>query len=110
MPNHVSPATVLTLIEKSIAQWIIQASDFTERGPYLSAVLALQAAALEVWSARERGLRGELFVQDNHGLPRHCELIDKDDGTARCAACQSSWTVSRGVRPKCPLREALGTK
>ena len=70
MPNHHSPATILTVIKKGIAQWIIRASDFTEQGPYHSAIVALQVAALEVWAARKRGLKGELFVQDDHGLPR----------------------------------------
>jgi len=110
VPNHDSPATVLTIIKKDIAQWIIRASDFTEQGPYHSAIVALQVAALEVWSARKRGLEARLFVQDDQGLRRLCGLIDKDDGTARCAACQSSWTATRPVRPKCPLWEELGAR
>jgi hypothetical protein len=108
VPNHDLPATVLTVIKKGIAQWIIRASDFTEQGPYHSAIVVLQVAALAVWSARKRGLKGDLFVQDDHGLPRLCGLINKADGTAGCAACQSSWTATHSVRPKCPLWEELG--
>ena len=110
MPKHDSPATVLTLIKKGMAQWIIRASDFSEQGPYHSAIVALQVAALAVWSARKRGLKGELFIQDDSGLARSCGLINKDDGTASCAACQNSWTHTHPVRPKCPLWEELGTR
>ena len=109
MPKRDTLSTALTLIKRG-DQWIIQVSDWTEQGPYLSAIVALQVAALEVWSARKRGLEAELFVQDDHSVTRLCRLIEKSDGTQRCAACQSFWRASHPVQPRCPLWEALGAQ
>ena len=103
-------ATVLTVIKKGIAEWIIRASDLSEQGPFRSAIMALQVAALAVWWARKLGQKSELLVQDDRGLARRCGLLDKDNGTARCAVRQSSWAATHSVRPKCPLWEELGAR
>ncbi len=99
---------LLTKVKGSRDEWVVESSDQCTRGPYFNATVALQATAVEVMSSRNRGLKANVFVRDNNGYPRLCRLIDKVDGFQRCATCQSSWSASGMLQPRCPLWEALG--
>ncbi len=109
MPNGELPrAVVLTIIKNGSHEWIIEPADKRKMGPYHSATMALKVAALEVLSARKRGLKADIFVRDDYGSAHLCALIDRPDDTDRCVTCESSWlTVSRPLEPRCPLWEAF---
>ncbi len=101
---------VLTKVKGERDEWIVESSDQRARGPYFDAAVALQAAAVEVLSSRNQGLNAKIFVRDDNHHPRLCRLIDKADGFERCATCQSSWSASGLLPPRCPLWEALGSR
>jgi len=110
LENESQTTFLLTKVKGKRDEWIVDSPDQRTRGPYFNAAVALQAAAIEVLWSRSRGLKANIFVSDNNDRPRLCRLIDKVDGFERCAACQSSWSGSGVVSPKCPLWEALGSR
>jgi len=109
MTEEFRQTTVSTMIKDGTHEWFLELSDKRKLGPYRNAAIALQGAAVEVWSARKRGLKADILVRDDYGYPHLCRLIDKCDGTERCVACQASWlAASHPVQPHCPLWKALG--
>lgn len=109
MTEDKSPRPIaFTIVKQNANEWYIAASDGHRRGPYRNATAVLQVAATEVLSARQQGLKADILVQDDHGYPHLCRIMDKPNGTERCFACQRSWWTSlRPLPPRCPLWEAL---
>jgi len=104
LENGSHTSFVLTKTKIRPDEWIVKSSEQRTMGPYFNAAVALQIAAIEVLSARKRGLNANIFVRDNHNYPRLCQLIDQIDGLERCAACQRSWSAGAGLGPlPCPL-------
>jgi len=112
MPNDKSQATLIfTIIKKGNREWFIEPSNKNKMGPYHSATVALQLAAVEALLARKSGLKAQIFVQDDYGTAHLCHALDKPDDPQRCSACEHSWvTASRPLPPRCPVREALGDR
>jgi hypothetical protein len=98
-------ASILSLKGK---EWFIETSDDNLiKGPYSTAVEALQVALAEVVQARRRGRSDSLSVRDNHGIARQCRLITKPEG-ATCFQCESLWPKEfSSVTPRCPLWKAF---
>ncbi len=104
-------AVVLTIHKTAGDEWILESSNKRVTDRYFDAAAALRVAAVEILSARKRGLKADFYVQDDYGDAHLCALIDRPDDTEHCLACESSWAeVSRPLPPRCPLWEALGDR
>ena len=104
--------SVALTIHKTVGdEWILELSNKRVTDRYYDAAAALRVAAVEILSARKRGLKADFCVQDDYGDVHLCTLIDRPDGTEHCLACESSWAeISRPLPPRCPLWQALGDR
>lgn len=109
MSDNISQsASKFIIVKKASDEWFV-VEPKGRRGPYRSAVVTLQVAALEVLVARRRGMKADVAVKDDYGDVRVCHLMDKDDGTQRCGECQRRWLTTKPppLESPCPLRAAL---
>ena len=96
----------LTLNKKVGWQWMLECSPGPDKGPYCSAVMALQVAAIE-YARRRKDAVASIFVKDNYGTPHKCKLVDELTAD-HCLVCENSWAATpHPLPPRCPLWEAL---
>jgi hypothetical protein len=103
-----SPLT-LTIMKHGGREWMIKVSNGIRKGPYHSAAVAMQMAAVDVLSARKRGRRAQIMALDEYGNTHRCYALDRPDDPERCSFCEHSWDAnSHPLPPHCSIRDALG--
>lgn len=98
----------VTLVRRPVRDWLVERSGSGPLGPYFNVAVALQASVIEVVAERKRGARVDLFVRNDGGDERLCDLIDHAESHDVCRSCEGKWKRTNILAPSaCPVRNAF---